>query len=110
MPCVVVEGTDILAGYQATREAVDRGIRGDGPTLIEAKVERYLPHTSDDDDTRYRSKEELEEARKHDPLKLLHDYLTDEGILTDEVYRRFTEQAKTQFNQPTEQAESAHYP
>lgn len=110
MPGVVVDGTDILAVYQVTREAVDRAIRGDGPTLIEAKVERYLPHTSDDDDTRYRSKEELEEARKHDPLKLLHDYLTDEGILTDEVDRRFQEQAKTEVNQATDQAEAAPFP
>ena len=110
MPGVVVDGTDILATYQATKEAVDRAIRGDGPTLIEAKVERYLPHTSDDDDTRYRTKDELEEARKHDPLKLLHDYLADEGILTNEVDRRFQEQAKTEVNQATDQAESAPFP
>jgi len=110
MPGVVVDGTDILATYQATKEAVDRAVRGDGPTLIEAKVERYLPHTSDDDDTRYRTKDELEEARKHDPLKLLHDYLADAGILTNEVDQRLLEQAKTEVNQATDQAESAPFP
>jgi 2-oxoisovalerate dehydrogenase E1 component alpha subunit len=110
MPGVVVDGTDILATYQATREAVDRAVRGDGPTLIEAKVERYLPHTSDDDDSRYRPKEEIEESKKRDPLKLLHDYLADEGILTAEVDQRFQEQAKTEVNQATDQAEAAPFP
>lgn len=110
MPGVVVDGTDILATYQVTKDAVDRAVRGDGPTLIEAKVERYLPHTSDDDDTRYRAKEELEEARKHDPLKFLHDYLTDEAILTGEMDQRLHEQAKTEVNQATDQAEAAPFP
>ena len=55
IPGVVVDGTDVLACYAASREAVDRARRGDGPTLIEAKVTRLTGHSSDDQQTKYRS-------------------------------------------------------
>ena len=57
MPGIAVDGCDIFAVYEATSEAAKRARDGQGPTFIEAQVERYLPHTSDDDDTRYRSRE-----------------------------------------------------
>ena len=50
MPGVVVDGTDAAAVYEAAFAAAARARSGGGPTLIEAMVERYLPHTSDDDD------------------------------------------------------------
>ncbi|MDA1189451.1 MAG: thiamine pyrophosphate-dependent dehydrogenase E1 component subunit alpha, partial [Chloroflexi bacterium] len=83
MPGIVVDGTDIAAVYEAVSEAAKRARSGEGPTLIEAMVERYLPHTSDDDDTKYRSAEELEEARKHDPLAILKAQLLQAGALTE---------------------------
>ena len=52
MPGVIVDGCDVVAIYEATTEAAARARSGRGPTLIEAMVERYLPHTSDDDDRR----------------------------------------------------------
>ncbi len=55
MPGVVVDGGDVLACYRAGREAIDRARRGDGPTLIEAKVMRLTAHSSDDQQTKYRS-------------------------------------------------------
>ena len=54
MPGISIDGCDVIAVYEAVTEAAARARSGDGPTLIEAQVERYLPHTSDDDDTRYR--------------------------------------------------------
>ena len=110
MPGVAVNGTDILAVYQVTREAVLRAVQGEGPTFIEAKVERYLPHTSDDDDRRYRAPEEIEEAKKHDPLKWFREYLVGEGILTDDVDERFHREARDEVNRATEEAEAAPYP
>ncbi len=50
------------------KTAVGRARAGAGPTLIEAKTYRFQPHTSDDDDRSYRSREEVEEAKHHDPL------------------------------------------
>ena len=87
MPGIEVDGCDIVAVYEATRAAAARARAGDGPTLIEAHVERYLPHTSDDDDTRYRSQEELDEAKKRDPLAVLARQLRGAGLLTDEYGR-----------------------
>jgi 2-oxoisovalerate dehydrogenase E1 component alpha subunit len=82
-PGVVVDGNDVLACYGAMKEAHDRARRGEGPTLIECKTYRYLPHTSDDDDRAYRPREEVEEARHHDPLDVFGGYLRACGLLDD---------------------------
>ena len=110
MPGVVVDGTDILATYQVTREAVRRAAQSEGPTLIEAKVERYLPHTSDDDDRRYRAPEEIEEAKKRDPLKLFREHLIGEGILTEDMDQQVYSEARNEVNLATEEAEAAPFP
>ena len=110
MPGVVIDGTDIAAVYEATLAAADRGRAGNGPTLIEAMVERYLPHTSDDDDTRYRAKEELEEARKHDPVKVLSQTLEDSGDLTAELNHDFHKEARRLVDEATDYVENAPYP
>jgi 2-oxoisovalerate dehydrogenase E1 component alpha subunit len=81
IPGVVVDGTDVLACYAASREAVDRARRGDGPTLIEAKVTRLTGHSSDDQQTKYRSEADLEEGRAHDPLPIFRAQLRAAGVL-----------------------------
>src|SRR5207244_10912008 len=63
-----IDGTDVPKCYAAVREAVARARRGEGPTLIEAKVWRINSHTSEDNQGKYRTKEELAEASRHDPL------------------------------------------
>ncbi|MBO0702334.1 MAG: thiamine pyrophosphate-dependent dehydrogenase E1 component subunit alpha, partial [Candidatus Dormibacteraeota bacterium] len=68
MPGETVDGTDVRAVWEAARAAIDRARRGGGPSLIEATCRRFLGNTSNDDDSRYRSPEEREEARRHDPL------------------------------------------
>src|SRR3954447_12043355 len=83
MPGVLVDGTDVLAVYAATRTAVERARAGEGPTLIEARLYRLTPHTSDDDDRRYRSEAEFAEARQHDPLPRFERALRAAGILND---------------------------
>ena len=110
MPGIVVDGCDITAVYEATSEAAKRARSGDGPTLVEAMVERYLPHTSDDDDRRYRAAEEIEEARKRDPLKILKERLEEVGALSEATDQQFHADAKSQVNDATEFAESAAYP
>ena len=56
MPGIAIDGSDVAAVYEATSEAALRARRGDGPTVVEAMVERYLPHTSDDDDSRLQAR------------------------------------------------------
>ena len=85
IPGVVVDGTDVLACYAAGREAVDRARRGGGPTLIEAKVTRLTAHSSDDQQTKYRSEDDLAAGRAHDPLPIFRDQLRVAGLLTPEI-------------------------
>ena len=80
-PGVVVDGNDVIACYAAMKEAHGRARAGHGPTLIECKTYRFFPHTSDDDDKSYRTREEVEEARTHDPITGFERYLSDHGIL-----------------------------
>jgi len=85
IPGVVVDGTDVLACFAAARTAVDRARAGEGPTLIEAKVTRLTGHSSDDQQTKYRSAEELEAEKGRDPLPRFREQLVAAGVLTDEV-------------------------
>ena len=110
MPGFEVDGCDIVAVYEATTEAANRARRGEGPTLIEASVERYLPHTSDDDDTLYRSREEIEEARKRDPVKILAGQLRQIGVLSDDLDDEVHQEARQTVDQATDEVESAPFP
>jgi len=82
MPGEVVDGSDVLACYAAMRSARERALAGEGPTLIECKTYRYLPHTSDDDDKTYRPRSEVDEHRHSDPIDRFAAYLL-EHQLTD---------------------------
>src|SRR5213080_3039607 len=68
IPGVTVDGTDVPACYAAAQEAVARARAGEGPTLIDAKIWRINSHTSEDNQAKYRTKEEMEEAARHDPI------------------------------------------
>jgi pyruvate dehydrogenase E1 component alpha subunit len=70
-PGVVVDGTDVHAVYRAVREARDRALAGEGPTLIEAQVYRLGPHSTSDDPRRYRTDAELQTWKDKDPLARL---------------------------------------
>lgn len=109
-PGVVVDGTDPLEVLKATREAAERARNGGGPTLIEAKVERLMPHTSDDDDRRYRPKEDLERAKARDPIDRFRAYLQGEGVLTESQDKAIWERATAEVNEATEFADKAPFP
>ena len=81
---VTVDGTDVPASHAACREAVARARRGDGPTLIDAKIWRINSHTSEDNHLKYRTKEELQEAARHDPIARFVAWLTERRWLTAE--------------------------
>ena len=108
-PGFVVDGMDFFQVYQATREAIEHA-RSEGPVLLEMKVERFMPHTTDDDDRRYRPKEELEEARQRDPILSLRSYLMEAGLLTQEQEEEIRSGARGEVNRATDDAEAAPYP
>lgn len=102
MPGVSVDGMDLLAVYRAARTAVDRARTGEGPSLLEARTYRYMPNTSNDDDTRYRERSEVEEWRQRDPIARLRAALGGDGLasLEDEVAEEVAEAAAWAEAQP----------
>ncbi len=96
IPGVVVDGSDVLACYAAMREAHERARSGGGPTLIECKTYRYFPHTSDDDDKSYRSREEVEEHRHRDPIDRFTALLIDWGHLDHDRVQAIHDELKAE--------------
>jgi 2-oxoisovalerate dehydrogenase E1 component alpha subunit len=106
IPGVVVDGNDVLACYAAARDAVARARAGEGPSLIEAKVHRLTAHSSDDQQTKYRSEEELAEEKTQDCVPVFRTQLRDAGVLTDEIDATLTAEIKGIVDEATEYAEA----
>ncbi len=104
---IQVDGNDVLAVYKATREAIERGRRGEGPTLIETITYRRGPHTTADDPNKYRNNpEEQKYWEDRDPLKRFRAYLERQGYWNDDLEARTVERATQQIEKAIEEAES----
>jgi 2-oxoisovalerate dehydrogenase E1 component alpha subunit len=110
LPGVVVDGNDVLAVYEVTKEAVRRARAGEGATLIEAKTYRLVPHSSDDNDRRYRTAEEVEEWRRRDPIDRLKSYLLAQGVLDEEADTALRARIRAAVDQATEEAQRVAAP
>jgi pyruvate dehydrogenase E1 component alpha subunit len=84
IPAARVDGGDVLAVYEATRDAVARARAGDGPTFIEAVSYRAAPHATADDPSLYIDPERVEEQRENECVGRYERYLRRIGVLTDE--------------------------
>jgi len=93
IPGIQVDGNDVFAVYAAATEAIERARRGEGPTLIEAVTYRLGDHTTADDASRYRTKEELEEWEGRDPILRLRRYLVEQGMWDDDQEAVLLEEA-----------------
>jgi pyruvate dehydrogenase E1 component alpha subunit len=83
MPGVRVDGADVLAVFEATRDAVARARAGDGPTFIEAVTYRTAPHATADDPSAYIDQERVEEEKKKECLGRFEGYLKRLGVLDE---------------------------
>ena len=111
MPGVIIhDGNDFLEAYQLTLQAVERARRGEGPTLIEAKTYRPVPHSSDDDDGTYRTRDEVEEWKKRDPLLMTKNYLMSIGALNEKTNDEYEARAKQMVDDATDFAKQSDYP
>ncbi len=110
MDGVVVDGNDVLDVYAATQAAVSRARAGKGPTLVETKTYRLMPHTTDDDDRIYRSREEVKAARRRDPLPRLERYVLEQGLLSAAEASRLEGAAREEVAEAGRQAELAALP
>ncbi len=106
----VGDGNDVLESYRLTKDAVDRARAGGGPSLIELRTYRYYGHTSDDDDRTYRSRDEVEEWRKKDPIPRFEEYIKSVGVVDDAKVDEIKESAKQEVTQGAQEAEAADFP
>ncbi|MCD8501955.1 MAG: pyruvate dehydrogenase (acetyl-transferring) E1 component subunit alpha [Bacillaceae bacterium] len=105
---VQVDGMDILAVYAVTKEARDRGLNGEGPTLIETLTYRYGPHTmAGDDPTRYRTSELDGEWEKKDPLVRFRKFLEKKNLWSEEKESEVVDQAKEDIKAAIKKADGA---
>ncbi|MGD9146540.1 MAG: thiamine pyrophosphate-dependent enzyme, partial [Anaerolineae bacterium] len=81
-PGVIVDGQDVLAVYQAVKEAAERARAGESPTFVEAKTYRYRGHYEGDPQV-YRLPGELEAWQARDPIPAFRQALLDEGVLDE---------------------------
>ena len=103
---VTVDGSDFTEVYLAFKEAVKASRGKKGPKLIELMVCRLTSHSADDDQSVYRSKEEIEEMKKNDAVKLFEKQLLEEGYLTAEDIAKIDEEIRAEINQATDEAEA----
>ncbi len=108
-PGIIVDGLDLLAAYEATREAILHA-RREGPVMLEMKLERLMPHTTDDDDTRYRPKEEIEAVRQRDTVAAFGNFMLETGYLTEAQQAEIKSEARRAVNEATDAADAAAPP
>lgn len=106
----MVDGNDILAVYDVMRRAAERAYSGDGATLVEAKTYRLVPHSSDDDDRSYRSRDEVEEWKRRDPIVRFRQHLMERGVLDSAAIDAYEERARAEVDAAQAAAEAAPYP
>ena len=94
IPGVRVDGLDVLAVYDAAREAVERAREGGGPTFIEAVHYRAAPHATADDPSAYVDVERVEEARRNECIGRYEAVLRERGLLDDELVAQFRAEAE----------------
>ena len=110
LPGVTVDGTDLFAVHKVMEEAVARARNGEGPTLVEARVHRLTPHSSDGEDRTYRPREEIEAIKKQDPLEVFRRQLMEQGVLTEAMVNEMEARAKEAVEDAVAYAEAAPYP
>ncbi len=90
-----VDGNDFLAVYAVTQWAAERARKGAGPTVIELVTYRAGPHSTSDDPTRYRAKDEPEHWPLGDPIERLKDYLIKQGAWSEQRHQALSAELET---------------
>ncbi len=105
-----VDGNDILAVYKATRDALQKAKEGGGPTLIECFTYRMADHTTSDDATRYRPKEEIELWQARDPISRLRIFMGKKGLWTEQFQKDVEQRSKAAVDEAQKKAEATAPP
>jgi 2-oxoisovalerate dehydrogenase E1 component len=102
-PGVTLDGRDPVTCYHVAKQAIARARSGEGPTLIECLVDRLGAHSSEDDQRRYRSQEELDQLAANDCLARFRKRLLEEHILDEKTAEEYDEQVKDAVTRATRQ-------
>jgi pyruvate dehydrogenase E1 component alpha subunit len=105
-----VDGNDVFAVYEATKEALGKARSGNGPTLIECVTYRMADHTTSDDAQRYRTSQELEEWAKRDPIERLCKYMKKNSLWNSDYENKVQAEASEKVRLAVERFESVKPP
>lgn len=109
MPSEAVNGMDVEAVYEAVKKAADRARKGDGPTLLEMKTYRYKGHSMSDP-AKYRTKEEVEDYKKQDPIQQVLDVIIKNKFASDEELEAIQERVKVEVDECVKFSEESPFP
>jgi len=109
MPGVVVDGNDVAAVFEATRQAVDRARTGSGPTLLECKTYRLLGHGTHDHQL-YVPNDELDYWRAREPLKQLLATLESRGVLREPAFAQMNAEIEATVDEAVRFAQDSPWP
>lgn len=111
IPGIRVDGMDVFAVHLAVQEALERARRGEGPTLIEAVVCRFGPHTTADDPTKYRDQEKVEKMREEiDPIVRLERLMKNKNIWDENWVSQMQHEVEVEVNDAVERMENHEKP
>jgi 2-oxoisovalerate dehydrogenase E1 component alpha subunit len=105
-----VDGNDVLAVYETVRRAIARARAGEGPTLIEARTYRLMAHSSGDDDRNYRTRDEVAEWAKRDPIARFRADLLAAGVLDAAGDEALRAEVAAEVDAATDEAERSPLP
>lgn len=113
IPGVTVDGMDVIAVYEATKEAIDRARRGEGPSLVECKTYRYHGHAEGEEAfgwTGYRTSEEIEEWKKRDPIIKMENAFKSRNILDDKKIKDIWDEVRNEIEEAIKFAKESPLP
>jgi pyruvate dehydrogenase E1 component alpha subunit len=108
-PGIIVDGQDVLAVYQAVKEAADRTRAGEGPAFVEAKTYRYRGHYEGDPQV-YRLPGEMEEWQARDPVTAFRQRLLEQGIVDEQALKEIEAGVQTRLDEAVDFAKAAPVP
>ncbi|HET6895733.1 MAG TPA: thiamine pyrophosphate-dependent dehydrogenase E1 component subunit alpha [Candidatus Baltobacteraceae bacterium] len=110
MPGEQFDGFDPIATYDVVHRAMERARTGGGPSIVEGVCYRFLAHSTDDNDMTYRTKDEVVEHRKDDPVPRFERVLLDAGVMTADEMEAMRKDVLRETNEATDKAEAMPYP
>ena len=106
IPSLRVDGNDFLAVYAASNWAIERARRNLGPTLIEWVTYRAAAHSTSDDPSKYRPKDEFKAWPLGDPIERLKTHLINKGIWDEERHTAMTDELRNEVKTAAKEAET----